>query len=298
LNLDVNAIKFSNFEWNIGLRLATAETIVDKVASGLEVPYGENGTFLIRQGQPLGVFIGQVPITSLDATYPDGTPYIDPSEVDDYAVVEGQYGKLVVNKTTKVAVLRSSDDKVVMGNPQPKYFGSIANDFTLFKNLSINMQWDFMKGNKIYNQTRQWLYRDRLSKDFDLPLNIDGEVGAFVTTYNSMYNSVQPTGWYVEDGSFMRLRNLSLSYDLTGIVKWEWLKQFSVNFAARNIITITNYRGLDPESNSNSNSSVGGTATGPGGVALGSISTGPGRGIDSFNFPNLKSYQVGITIGF
>lgn len=286
LNFDVNAVKLSNFEWNLGLKFSTAETIVDKVASGLEVPYGENGTFLIRQGQPLGVFIGQVPITSLDATYPDGTPYIDPSEQDDYAVVDGQYGKLVIHKTTKVAVLRSSDDKVVMGNPQPKFFGSIVNDFTLFRKLFINMQWDFMKGNKIYNQTRQWLYRDRLSKDFDLPLNIDGEVGAFVTTYNSLYNSVQPTGWFVEDGSFLRLRNLSLSYSLSDVIKWDWVKQFSVNFAARNIITITNYRGLDPESTSTSNASSAG------------VSTGPARGIDSFNFPNLKSYQLGITIGF
>ncbi len=285
LNLDVQAISMENFDWNLSLRYATAKTTVDKVASGLEVPYGSGGSFLIREGSPLGVFIGQQPITSLGASYPDGTPYIDPGDVGNYEVVQTQYGPIVVDKATKIAILRTSDDKTVMGNPQPKFFGSIINDFTLFKNLQINMQWEFMKGNKIYNQTRQWLYRDRLSKDFDLPMTIDGEKGAYVTTYNSLYNSVQPTGWYIEDGSFMRLRNLSLSYNLQGVIKAKWAKQMAVSFAGRNLITFTKYRGFDPESTSTGNSSSGG------------ISTGPGRGIDSFNFPNLKSYQFGLTIG-
>jgi TonB-linked SusC/RagA family outer membrane protein len=289
-NLDIDAYKSDNFKWNLGLRYATAETIVDKISQGLEVPYGENGTFLIREGAPLGIFIGQVPVRRLDEKRPDGTFYIDEADRDDFQVVSTQYGDIVVEKATKIAMLTGSDDKRVMGNPQPDFFGSIINDFTIFKNLQVNMQWDFSYGNEIYNQTRQWLYRDRLSKDFDLPVSIDGESGAFVTMYNSIYNSVQPTGWFVEDGSFMRLRSLSFTYNLAGAIKAKWAKQLSITAAGRNLVTFTKYRGIDPESTSTGNTTDDGLSTGN--------STGPARGIDSFNFPNLKSYQVGLTIGF
>ncbi|HEY9046803.1 MAG TPA: SusC/RagA family TonB-linked outer membrane protein [Ohtaekwangia sp.] len=281
LSADMFMLNTKNFSWNLGLRYATAKTVVDKISQGLDVPYGDNGTFLIREGQPLGVMIGQVPIRSLDEKSPDGTPYIADADKAGYEVVSTQYGDLVVNKTTKVGLLTGADDKRVMGNPQPKFFGSIINDFTLFKNIQVNMQWDFVKGNKIFNQTRQWLYRDRLSKDFDLPVTINGESGAYVTMYNSMYNSIQPTGWFVEDGSFMRLRSLSVSYNLKSILNANWTRQFSVTLSGRNLVTFTNYRGLDPES-----TSVGSDGT-----------NGPTRGIDSFGFPNVKSYQVGLTIG-
>jgi TonB-dependent starch-binding outer membrane protein SusC len=287
LSLDMQVLNSSKFSWNFGFRYGTAETMVNKISQGLDVPYGENGTFLIREGEPLGIFIGQVPITRLDELKPDGSPYIDPADRGDYEVVSTQYGDLVVNKTTKVALISGSDDKRVMGNPQPKFFGSFINDFTLFKHLQINMQWDFVYGNQIYNQTRQWLYRDRLSKDFDLPVSIDGESGAWVTMHNSLYNSVQPSGWFIEDGSFMRLRNLSLTYDLKGVVKANWAKQLSLSIGGRNLVTFTKYRGLDPESRSTDS-----TTDSDGN------STGPGTGIDSFNFPNLRQYQVGLTFSF
>jgi TonB-linked SusC/RagA family outer membrane protein len=281
LNADINVTTTSNFVWNLGLRYATAKTVVDRISQNLDVPYGENGTFLIREKQPLGVMIGQVPVTSLDEKAPDGTLYIADTDKANYEVVATQYGDVVVNKTSKEALLTGADDKRIMGNPQPKFFGSIINDFTLFKYLQINMQWDFSKGNKIYNQTRQWLYRDRLSKDYDLPVTINGETGAYVTMYNSMYNSVQPNSWFVEDGSYMRLRNLSLSYSLGNVLKVKWAKQLTVTLSGRNLITFTKYRGLDPES-----TSVGSNDN-----------NGPVRGIDSFGFPNVKSYQAGLTIG-
>ncbi len=282
LSLDFDVLTSNNFNWNFGVRYGTAKTLVDKISQSLDVPYGDNGTFLIREGELLGVMIGQVPLRSLDEVMPDGTPYLDDTQKADYEVVATQYGKLVVNKTTKIALLSATDDKRVMGNPQPKFFGSVINDFTLFKNLHINMQWDFVKGNSIYNVTRQWLYRDRLSKDFDLPVTINGESGAYVTMYNSLYNSIQPTAWYVEDGSYMRLRNLSLTYNLTSLINKPWAKQVAINFSGRNLVTFTKYRGLDPESTSTGSDNV----------------NGPVRGIDDFGFPNVKSYQVGLTLGF
>lgn len=290
LSLDINAYQSTNFSWNLGLRVGTAETIVDRVDKGIPVPYSYTGgtnpinVFIIQEGQPLGSFVGQRPLHSLSQVDQNGDPYIDEADRGDYDVVSTQYGSIVVEKSTKTAMMTSPEDKKILGNAQPDYFGSIINDFTLFKIVSINMQWDFSKGNEVYNVTRQWLYRDRLSKDFDLPVTVDGEKGAYVNMYNSLYNSIQPSGWFVEDASYMRLRNLSVNVDLTSIVKVKALRHLGLTFAGRNLVTFTKYRGLDPES-----SSMGSQTTS--GVQL------PVRGVDDFSFPNLKSYQVGITIG-
>lgn len=289
-SLDFDTYKSQKFTWNLGLRLGTAKTTVDNLSKGLSVPYQYTGgtnpinVFIIEKGSPLGNFVGQVPLTSLDEKDASGAFYIDEADRGNYEVVSTEYGPIVVNKTTKEALVTSTDDKRNMGNAQPKFFGSIINDFTLFNLVQVNMQWDFSKGNKIYNVTRQWLYRDRISKDFDLPLTIAGEPGAYVTTYNSLYNSVQPSGWFVEDGSYMRLRNLSFSVDLKNVTKAKWAKQLSLTFAGRNLVTFTKYRGLDPES----------TSTGSQNSGAASL---PVRGVDDFSFPNLKSYQFGITVG-
>jgi TonB-linked SusC/RagA family outer membrane protein len=292
LSLDISAFQSTNFSWNTGLRLGTAKTMVDKVSGGFTIPYVYSGgtnpvnVFIIQGGEPLGNFIGQVPLSSLTQRDANGDLYIDPADIDDYEVVKTKYGKVVVDKASRTALMTSSDDKKNMGNAQPKFFGSFTNDFTLFKFITVNMQWDFSKGNKVYNVTRQWLYRDRLSKDFDLPVTIDGERGAYVAFYNSLYNSVQPSGWFVEDGSYMRLRNLSVNVDLTNYIKLKWAKTINVTFSGRNLLTITNYRGLDPEA-----TSVGSQTDASGNFSL------PVRGVDDFSFPNLKSYQVGITVG-
>lgn len=290
LSIDAQAYQSTNFSWSVGFRIGTAKTMVDRVEKGIAFPYSYTGgtnpinVFIVQQGQPLGNFIGQVPLSRLDQKDANGDRYIDPADEANYEVVHTKYGNIVVDKTTHNALMTSSDDKKNIGNAQPKYFGSIINDFTFFKFITVNMQWDFSKGNKIYNVTRQWLYRDGLSKDFDLPVNIDGEKGAYVAMYNSLYNSIQPSGWFVEDGSYMRLRNLSVNVDLTQHLKIKWTRQFMVTFAGRNLLTITKYRGLDPEA-----TSVGAQTTA--GVNL------PVRGVDDFSFPNLKSYQVGVTIG-
>jgi len=53
-----------------------------------------------------------------------------------------------------------------------------------------------------------------LHKDFDKQITINGQKGAFVEYYNSLYNSISPNSWFVENGSYVRLRDLSLTYNI------------------------------------------------------------------------------------
>ena len=147
-------------------------------------------------------------------------------------------------------------------------------------------------GNKIYNLTRQWLYRDRLSKDYDEAITINGETGAYVAFYNSLYNSVQPISWFVEDGSFLRLRDASITYNFTDLLKKPWAKNVSLTLAGRNLFTITDYKGLDPEATGTADSQ--GNET----TALGKVRVGAVKGSDYFSVPNLKSFIVTLNLGF
>jgi len=242
-----------------------------------------NGVFSIREGQEIGLFYMRDPLTSLEQTRPDGTPYIDPATKSDFEIVNG----IVVNKNTKQAIITDADDQKVIGSAYPRFNASFINTFNIYRNLVVSFQWDWYQGNKIYNLVNQWLYRDRQSKDYDVPLNIAGQSGTYVNYYNSLYNSVQPLGYFIEDGSFLRLRDLSLTYDFTSNLNLKWVRQVALTLAGRNLVTFTDYSGLDPEATGNEDSQ-GNAAVGVGAV----------KGSDYFRVPNLKSYQISLNIGF
>ena len=280
ISLDADMYTSPNINWNFGVRFGTFKTLVTKVANDRSFI---SGLYVVKAGETLGNFYAATPLTSLTQTRSDKTPYIDPNDVANYEIVDG----IVVDKTTKRALLTDPTDQSIVGNAYPKFTMSFINNVTLFKNLNISFQFDWFHGNSIYNLTRQWLYRDRIHKDFDKPVTINGETGAFVNFYNSLYNSVQRTGWFVEDGSFVRLRDLSLTYQFGSLLNVKWMKNLAITFSGRNLLTFTKYSGLDPEATSAQDSQ--GNKTFGAGVNIGA---------DYFAVPNLRSYQAGINIEF
>ncbi|HEX4956903.1 MAG TPA: SusC/RagA family TonB-linked outer membrane protein [Lacibacter sp.] len=272
--LDATVLDKKNITWNFGIRAGRAVTEITKLSNDKEVI---SGNFTLRPGERVGVFWGQVPLSSLDEVRPNGTPYLTAAQKANYEVVNG----IVVHKTTRSALISASDDKRFMGDPNPDFTASFINSFNLFKKLSVSFQFDWWKGHQVYNLTRQWLYRDRLHADFDQQVTINGQSGAWAQFYNSLYNSVQPISWFVEDASFVRLRDVSISYTIGPDVlgKTKFFNSITILASGRNLLTFSDYTGLDPEVSSRT-------------------STGFGRGEDNFGFPNLKSYQVGLTFGF
>jgi TonB-dependent starch-binding outer membrane protein SusC len=126
-----------------------------------------------------------------------------------------------------------------------------------------------------------------ISKDFDNPITINGKPGNYVNFYQSLYNLVNPSSWFVEDGSFIRLRDLALTYDFTEMLKVSWVKHLSATFSGRNLLTFTKYHGMDPE-NTGAFDAQGNTIN----------TVGTFYGVDDFGIPNLKSYQFALNIGF
>lgn len=281
ISLDMNTFKSTNFDWNLGVRWAKAKNEITKVSNNVPLT---NGVFYLAPGGDLGDLYMQRPLTSINQLRPDGTRYIPEASAAGYTVASNGY---VVNNANYNVVLTGADDLAVVGNVNPDFTASFINRFTIFKKLTISAQLDWTKGVSIYNQTKQWLYRDRLSIDFDKSINIGGQEGSFVAFYNSLYNTNTPLSHFVEDGSYVRLRDLSISYDLTNVIKQKWARNVSITATGRNLATWTKYKGMDPEATA-ALTNQGGTISG-----LGSFT-----GVDYYGAANLKSFQFSLNIGF
>jgi len=280
LTLDADVLQKKNINWNFGFRFAQFSAIAEKISNGAQVV---TGIFGIKQGDAIGSMYAQIPLTSLDQLRTNKTPYIATADRGKYEIVNG----MVVDTATKRVFVSDADDKPNIGNAIPKFNATFINNFTLFNNFTVSLQLDWRYGNSVYNQTRQWLYRDRLSKDFDESVTIGGRSGAYAAYYNSLYNNVSPISWFVEKASMLRLRDASIAYSLTDKYRPKWVKSAAITLAGRNLFTVSNYKGLDPEATNTSD------AQGNAAQSVGAI-----NGVDYFGVPNLKSYIITINLGF
>jgi hypothetical protein len=89
---------------------------------------------------------------------------------------------------------------------------------------------------------------------------------------------------YIHDGSYLRVSNITLGYDLAKVVKWKYLSQLRLYVAVQNLITFTKYNGMDPEVGASSYD------------ASGTYSFG--QGIDNGFYPHPRVYMGGINIIF
>ncbi|WP_160710907.1 SusC/RagA family TonB-linked outer membrane protein [Chitinophaga solisilvae] len=274
-SLDADMYSSRSFDWKFGVRFGQQRSIIDNISNHSDIAIGSGGSgqFVLREKETVGAFFGKKALSSVDQLGPNGKPYIPDADQGKYTVVNG----MVVNKTTKA--VQFTTDQVAIGDPTPKFNITFTNSFTLYKNLNLSFQVDWVYGHDIYNQTKQWMYRDLIHSDLDKEITVDGKTGAFVGYYNSLYNTNTTNSFFVEKGSFARLRDLSLSYDFARVLRGNLFSQLQLIVSGRNLVTISNYSGMDPESAANLNDPL-------------------RRGLDLNNFPNFKSVQVGLTAGF
>ncbi|TBO41642.1 SusC/RagA family TonB-linked outer membrane protein [Pedobacter kyonggii] len=177
----------------------------------------------ITDGYPVGVFYGtyfERTSTGDIATNPAGIP-----------LTAGQAAGNVLRK--------------VIGDPNPDYTGSFVNDFT-YKKLSLHIQLDAVQGGDVWNadwRTRQGVGNGKVAEA--------EQMGQLPRGYVAGAYNVEE--WRIDDGSFVKLREISLSYNI-GQVKF--IKSLTVNLSGRNLISWDNYKGYDPELNSGGQSTI------------------------------------------
>ena len=173
----------------------------------------------------------------------------------------------------------SSSDRTYIGDPNPDFTYGMTNTFSWKGfNLSIFIQGSY--GNDIYNASRietEGMYDGknqsaRVLNRWKIPGQITDVPKANFKLLNSTY--------FVEDGSYLRLKDVSLSYNVKGKLLKKWgITRLQPYFTATNLLTWTNYSGMDPEVNQWGNS-------------------GTVQGIDWGTYPHCRSYVFGINVEF
>jgi TonB-linked SusC/RagA family outer membrane protein len=136
----------------------------------------------------------------------------------------------------------------------PKFQGGIASNLK-YKNFSLNMNFAYTVGNYVYNFSRRMMDNDGHEPYYNLMKWSEGSSRwtkpGDIATHPSIQNSALSTensSRYLEDGSFFKIRNITLRYELpASVVKSINLKGLAVSASGENIYTFTNYWGQDPE---------------------------------------------------
>ena len=179
----------------------------------------------------------------------------------------------------------TTEDRMWLGSPVPKFTGGITLKLN-YIGFSLESYMFASIGNKIWNQSK-WFTDFYPSfagaaisarvKDSWTPENPNTDIPIFENVSNFSTNT-QANSFYVEDGSYFRMQNITLSYNLPADMISRWnMEKLRVFAGVNNVFTITGYEGLDP--------SVGGDAD-------------TRFGIDVGNYPITRSWTFGINLGF
>ncbi|HVU54724.1 MAG TPA: SusC/RagA family TonB-linked outer membrane protein [Puia sp.] len=285
-SLNMSVLKSKNLTWDMTTNFSKELTMVDKIIGGDIILTASAGSssLVLHAGDPVGQIYGYKAIRNFNEKRLDGTSYFDQSTIGKYQFVNG----MIVDTLTKA--IQFTNDKYSLGSGNPKFNISFINSFSYKGFLTLGFQFDWIYGAHLYNQTKEWMYRDGIHSDYDDPVTINGQTAAYTAFYRSAYaayfgdlNGAARNGtkdYFMEGSSFLRLRNVAIGFDFARVFKIPHFSRLQLVFTGRNIWTVTKYSGFDPELNS----------------ASGAYSSWD-RGIDHNSMPNVKSYQVGLNVG-
>ncbi|MCF8342007.1 MAG: SusC/RagA family TonB-linked outer membrane protein [Chitinophagaceae bacterium] len=280
-SLNLSILNKKDFSWDLTTNFSKQASSISYVKGPPVIIVSAAGStgITLKEGLKIGQIFGYKMMRSLDEINPQtGKPFIPADQQINYEVVGKGW---VVNKATKQAV--ALPGQYSLGDPNPKFNMSFINNFRFKNFLTFNMQWDWLNGNMVYNQTKQWMYRDGIHSEYDVPVTINGETRAYTAFYRSMYAGGAANGtknYFYEDASFWRLRNLSVGVDLPQLLKIKKVQRLQLVLSGRNLVTFTPYTGMDPE------------------VSSGTSNSAFDRGLDHNTIPNTKTYTIGLNIGF
>ena len=257
----------NNFGWDVSLIYSTYDNELSGIGggrAGFQVR-GGGGTQSAIDGQPLGTFFANFYARNDDGTLllnPDGLPQVERGDDETGTPQKDGNGQPTGDPLRKV-----------LGDPNPDYTLSFINDFR-YKKLGLRVQFDAVQGFEVYNWnkiTSNNVGASPLSEQElrgELPRGWVAAVGGFIGP------RIQEE--HVEDGSFIKLREIALTYDLG---KVGLFNNIGVALVGRNLFSIDDYTGYDPETNSAGQSSN-------------------VRGDDFGNVPIPRTYQMKVSASF
>ncbi|MBM4168705.1 MAG: SusC/RagA family TonB-linked outer membrane protein [Ignavibacteria bacterium] len=182
-----------------------------------------------------------------------------------------------------VGLWPTGNDWLFIGNAIPD-FNLAFNTTFRYKGFTAYLLFDAQIGGEIYNLTRQWAYRDLMHGDNDQIGKTD-ETKKPLSYYSTLYSTNLTNSHFVEDGTYLKLRELSIRYsfdrgDLAPIFG-SWVNRVTIGVIGRNLFTWTDYTGYDPEV---------GRSTGQGNATL--------FRFDGYYYPNYRNISGSLEIEF
>ena len=263
--INIDAIRTKDFNWMTTLNLSHNKNIVDKMQNDqfhtTNLTQGDpdvagvsaNGwTQRIMEGESIGTFY-----TYMYAGTVNGR--------SEYYVLDENGNK--TGETTNNPGLK---DRAITGCAQPKLTAGWNNSFS-YKNWSLNAFITGVFGNDVYNSPRAHYTSAQMFSDGKNVLK------EFLSNPAGDASGSLPSDRFIEKGTYVRLQSLSLSYTFRNCFN-NWIKDLTLYGTANNLLTITNYKGLDPE------------------VNLGGID--PGIDYRWSRYPHARTFMVGVKINF
>lgn len=248
------------FKWTASVNVSTYKNEITELVA--PIPPGTSTLGRLAVGQPFGQFYGRM-YAGVDPANGDALYYAaDKSKTNDYGAAVD----------------------TIVGDPNPEYYGGFNSRFS-FKGFDLDVQCQFVKGNDVYNmagyfQSVNGDYFDNQTTDQMNYWKTPGQVTDIPQPRFIDGNGSSKSSRWVQDGSYFRVKSVNLGYNfprsLIGRLKIDNARLY---VAANNLLTITDYKGYDPEVNSGA----------AGGINLGH---------DFYTPPQARTISVGINLGF
>jgi hypothetical protein len=288
IEIDLNYVNNDNrLKYDVSINFATLRNKVLSLASGEPIPGGriDNGVYatLTTVGQPIGSFY----LYEMDGIFQNAAEIIASAYQGNFI----RPGDVRFKDMNKDGVINEKD-RTFLGSAIPKFtYGATANFEYANVDLSIFFQGQY--GNKLYLQVNQDI--EGFYRAFNLTQRVYDQRWRGEGTSNTMprvswlgsTNNKTPSTRFLEDGSYVRLKNIQLGYSIPQTIIERWnIRGLRVYFTGQNLWTLTKYSGLDPEMHTSDNLN---SEKYRGDIAA---------GIDWGTYPSAKSYIVGVNLNF
>jgi TonB-linked SusC/RagA family outer membrane protein len=279
LSLNFRVINKANFKWDVGVNAGKYKNEILSVPNGMFVTNYAGAGVLTKNGAPANQFYGYISqgvfSTVAEASAAGLMKKNTDGSLSNFGAGDIKFKDINGDK------LIDENDREVIGDPNPDFFGGFTNRF-IYKKIQLEALFTFSKGNDVFNYLR---YKLESASGIENQLQsvtnrwrAEGQQTSMPkATYGDPMGNSRFSNRWIEDGSYLRLRSLSLSYDFK-IKEGGFIKNATIYAAGNNLLTFTKYMGYDPEFS-----------------ATQSVFA---QGIDTGLDPQFKTATLGVKLGF
>jgi len=245
IGLNTVPVQTPGFTWRSNLSYSANRNRVERLFGDVDRLPLFGYLNAVVEGEPIGVFWGRVFARDAQGNIREepitigGETFLSPVRAQDTTFVNGQ-------------IVGIADRQQIIGDPNPDFTLSFANDFQIGRNLSATMLLDGRFGNDVANFTRRiqeyfGLHPNNL-QEIENPEMRGGGIRGYYTLNTHRHLLYEE---WIEDGSFVKLREIGLRYRFDGQpwVQAVGVRGLELSLSGRNLATWTNYTGIDPEIN-------------------------------------------------